>query len=519
MDQKTANHPIIKTVFFLFLCLFFLFCPIDRFNVHADIAPPEPPVGSDISPGSETTNVRMISEYVWLDIQDSSTYWAGQANVTAIFTMRNLGSEAEYMRVRFPLHHEPYAILEPGFSESCGVIVEGPSISDFKVWVNKDPVPVDISYEPIYDHYASSIEQEDIYRTIPCWGHFNVHFPPAQFIVIKVSYQTTGYDIHGGGSIFEYVIGTGAGWNGTIGSADIVFRLPYEVNNLNFERCQPDDCEISSREVRWHYEDFEPDGVIELTTIKPYIWQSVLTETQRIENNPQDGEAWGRLGRAYKSSLIKVKGIIALYTDRDHELFRLSQESYQKAVELLPTDADWRYGYADLICTLAEWSFGNIEYLKSCTELLKDCLDIDPQHEQGNEILDRIVWLQSNSNMGILSDIVDVSGSSPDFLILTPGNYPTGISTLLVTETVLTTSTRTLLQERSSTQDESTSTQLLPEETPIPIITKTETPQQISNDIHTTPDDGSFYDEIILGIVLTLIVFVILSVYRRKNRS
>src|SRR2546428_12670213 len=76
----------------------------------ADIAPPEQPPGSNISPGGQT-QVRMAAERVVLDVRPrefsgTEPYLAGQlaeAQVSGDFTMHNLGAADEQMQVRFPL--------------------------------------------------------------------------------------------------------------------------------------------------------------------------------------------------------------------------------------------------------------------------------------------------------------------------------------------------------------------------------------------------------------------------------
>jgi cytochrome c-type biogenesis protein CcmH/NrfG len=37
------------------------------------------------------------------------------------------------------------------------------------------------------------------------------------------------------------------------------------------------------------------------------------------------------------------------------KMLQLSEEAYQRAVSLLPNDADWHYGYADLLYSEAQW--------------------------------------------------------------------------------------------------------------------------------------------------------------------
>src|SRR5262245_26298271 len=73
-------------------------------SVLADISLPQNPPGSNLDPGSEATQVRMLAETVLVDVQKDITYGSlGRAHITADFTMQNLGSESERLAVRFPI--------------------------------------------------------------------------------------------------------------------------------------------------------------------------------------------------------------------------------------------------------------------------------------------------------------------------------------------------------------------------------------------------------------------------------
>jgi hypothetical protein len=99
-------------------------------------------------------------------------------------------------------------------------------------------------------------------------------------------------------------------------------------------------------------------------------------------------------------------------------MYRLSAEAYNKAVTLLPNDADWHYGYADLLCQEAIWYYTDNptrEAWVACASQLKAALDINPDHKAANELLQEIKLNYSGY------DIVEFFGSTPDYIILTPG--------------------------------------------------------------------------------------------------
>src|SRR5207249_10117868 len=64
------------------------------------------------------------------------------------------------------------------------------------------------------------------------WAAFDVTFPTGQDLHLGMTYTITptGYLPE---ARFAYVLETGAGWRDTIGSADIVVRLPYAASDEN----------------------------------------------------------------------------------------------------------------------------------------------------------------------------------------------------------------------------------------------------------------------------------------------
>jgi hypothetical protein len=397
---RLAKYP-----FLLLAAAAFLSSPIP---VRADVAPPAPAAGSNLESGAETTQVRMLAETVTMEIDADSPYDEGLAQVTASFTMHNLGEEEERMAVRFPL-------LQSTWLDWCLQDKNFDPISNFSAWVDGHPVETEKNYETVT---YLGIEQ----RSFPCWEQFQVVFPPGKDVIIKVVYTAHPYVYEPGTYGYLYVLWTGAGWKGTIGSADIGIRLPYELDKYNFLFCQMDDCSVSGNEVRWHREEFDPEeyrfGTAEAYIVPPPIWRRILIERENVAVNPNDGEAWGRLGKAYKEAIKGSKG----YFRSDPagiEIYQWSEVAYKKALDLLPADADWQYGYADLLCTHAHWDFmdyvGNepnavVAAWSSCFDQLYGVLNLNPSHEKA------LARLQDFEEFGY----VDLSGSQPNYLILTP---------------------------------------------------------------------------------------------------
>lgn len=399
--------------------------------VLADVSPPEPPSGTDPIPGNETTNVRMVAETVLISIDADSPLDSGDGKVSATFTMRNLGDTDEQMDVRFPLDQTI------GWGNLCDTSFFYPTISDLKVKVNGNAVSTQITYQPV-----PVITEKEPYPTItiPCWANFPVSFPTGKDVIIQVTYTAQPYD--SGGYHYSYVLITGAGWKDTIGSADIIFEVPYELNETNFTSCFPKDCTIDTSKVQWHYEDFEPSFNVSVSLLPPPIWQRILIERENTTKNPNDGEAWGRLGKAYKEAILAKRGFRVDAVGQ--EMYRLSRDAYQKAITLLPNDADWHFGFAQLLCWNAEWNNflvdSHTEAWKACVGQIQQVFNLNPNHAGMKELV---------KYSPELNDMIDFSGSQPDYLILTA--QPT--TTLTPTETSKAPKTTATVLPMSAIQD------------------------------------------------------------------
>jgi tetratricopeptide (TPR) repeat protein len=378
----------------------------------ADIAPPEQPSGGNPDPGAEATRVRMLDETVLIDVIPTTPAGSlGQAKVTAKFTMQNMGSEVETLSVRFPLTSE------------YGAYYGNKEVSNFKVSVNGNNIPIRKVNSDYFGSYAGP------------WAEFNVTFPPDEIIDVEVRYYVEGMGEYPY-IAFKYILETGTGWYDTIGTAEVIARFPYEVSPQNiifdteigWSTTTPGGT-IEGKEVRWHFEDFEPDisNNFSISLVMPSVWRALLREKENLLNNPQDGEGWGRLGKLYKEIFFLRKG----YREDPggEELYQLSQEAYQKAVTLLPEDALWKAGFADLLWVhwyYSQWFLENPDYSEVVRALilLQESLDIDPKNERAITLLDNIRYA--------VPEAVREENGQYTLLLLTatPTSLPTQTSTM-----------------------------------------------------------------------------------------
>jgi tetratricopeptide (TPR) repeat protein len=333
--MRKYRHPILLTISLMIL--------LTLTNAgRADVAPPGMPPGANLQPGEESTQVRMVAENVLIDVQENAINGIlGTAHVTAVFKMLNLGEEIENMAVRFPLS------TNDGFSRY-------PEIDDLAVAVNDEAVS------------TRRVTELDEYDYPLPWAEFEAEFLPGKEVIIEVNYTLTGVGEYPYTS-FAYLLETGAGWQGTIGSADLTVQLPYEANEYNvFIDSSPGwgqttpGAVLAGREVRWHYEDIEPEAKhnLSIALVLPSAWINVLAEQDNVQKDPFDGEAWGRLGKLYK----EISRLRRSTRDDDggQQLFSLSVAAYEQALELLPDDALWHAGYAELLFDHYYWDEYNL---------------------------------------------------------------------------------------------------------------------------------------------------------------
>ncbi len=270
-----------------------------------------------------------------------------------------------------------------------------------------------------------------------CWAAFSVAFPPQKDVLIEVSYTAEGYFSWNVTGLveFPYVMVTGEGWAGTIGVATITLRAPYELNTQTLMGYYPEPATITGREIHWRFVDQEPGSNVGATIVNPAVWDRVNKERQAVERNSQDGEAWGRLGKAYKETIMLNRGF--RWDEGGPVLFQFSREAYEKCVTLLPRDADWHFGYGELLWWNAAYSaFGsNIEKrddLVKAAEQFSLALQINPNHARALEELDNMRWFGSGGE-----PLVDLDGKKPVFLLLTttPTAQPTEIAIIIQTAT------------------------------------------------------------------------------------
>ncbi|MCL6510141.1 MAG: hypothetical protein K6U78_05595 [Anaerolineae bacterium] len=343
---------------------------------RADIAPPEQAPGSAIQPEGET-RVRMAAERVVIEVLRVKGQRDANlpiANVTALFTMRNAGDVVERLVVRFPL-------TDPsGQGDGWG---GQPEIEQVAVAVDNRRVPMRIITTP---------NPYDAARPPVKWAAFNVAFPPGRDVQITVEYilQSTGYPPYGR---FKYILETGAGWDGPIGSAEFILKLPYQANEQNVLLGQSTPGgEFVDGEVRWRFKDIEPQEKdnFYVTVMAPSTWQRILDARRQTEAAPGSAAAWRELAQAYLGAISGKYG-----PEQGAEFVPLVEEAYRRAQENDPNSAQLHAELAQVLLDIYPPVFElNPAITEKILAALKAAFERDPDNALAQKVsADLREWL------------------------------------------------------------------------------------------------------------------------------
>jgi len=261
---------------------------------YADVAPPVQAPGSNPAP-SAPTKVQMLSEKVVLQVlrvKGKGNDDLPLAQVSASFIMRNGGSADESMTVRFPIN-------DPGGNgDGFG---GQPEIRNVAIKVNGSPVRTSVVTTP----NPHGPKQPDIK-----WAAFDTTFPADKDTFIEVSYalDSTGYLPYG---TFNYILETGAGWEGQIGDAQIMLNLPYDATDENvvLEESTPNGV-IAGGNVSWEFKNIKPkrEDNFHVTVLSPSVWERIVAARAETQRKPDDAQVWRDLAKTYRSAIFVKYG-------------------------------------------------------------------------------------------------------------------------------------------------------------------------------------------------------------------
>lgn len=197
-------------------------------EIKADIAPN--PIRAKGISINEPTEVKMIYEKVIVYLTPDSSF------VHCYFKLHNEG-KAHNLQIGYPnMSISPYTLLNSS-SALIEVYQNGKRIND------------------INSLYPDSIIPNGNNKS---WYLWNTHFDKNETMKIEVSYSLphgiVKNDLY---YKFDYLLSTGAGWKGTIDTAEIIINLK-DLNRDLILKTSPDNYTIQGNQIIWKFYDFEP---------------------------------------------------------------------------------------------------------------------------------------------------------------------------------------------------------------------------------------------------------------------
>jgi hypothetical protein len=284
----------------------------------------------------QKTMVQMMAETVIIEVSDQpDTPTVGEPiHVKATFRMKNQGKKDESMQVIFPLSQVSAPTMEQAIYEvdpdSFTVMVNGRSVPTSQI-----TTPSAEGYQLEYDKDYHRLQG---FRSEVLWAAFDVAFPVQKPILLEVEYDMVSLSPWEFTSIV-YILETGAGWYGTIQSADLILRLPYRADEDAIESANPG-YTLVGKEMRWHIEDFEPTPKDNLTirVLNASLWSHILELRSMVKQNAKDVQAWADLGNIYTNMAIYFRE--GHFYVHDGRYIEPAIEACQKVVDLQPESGE-----------------------------------------------------------------------------------------------------------------------------------------------------------------------------------
>ena len=447
----SPNHVLIRTILVCTICAFLGSVSVQSVKANG-APPPDPTVGGAVPYQPQKTDVQMMAETVFIDVPTPNGEEPPQIKVNANFKMRNQGKMEEQMQVIFPLTRLN--------TFSSGESLYEIDISSFAAKVNGQPVLfTTISTPP-------EVDMEHGFYPEVQWAAFEVTFPVQQDVTFQVEYEMLNpYRFPNGGyenfTGIAYILETGAGWYGNILSAEIILRLPYQIEEIALYYAKPGYI-ISGRELHWTLKDFEPtrDDNLDVRVVEAERWQYIVDLRSQVNRNPNNADSWAELAGGYESlSVFDSMGGYGFQYYLNHRTSDLALEARRKVVELRPEWGDAHF-----------WLARNLWYTNPKVEAFwsKSSDTIQPNDPSIQEVLHELelAWshgLSEGANWRE-KDLVEMINITVPGLNLVPPGSPT-LAPIPPTQTPAPTATNTSLPTASPT--------IVPTISPTPLSTET----------------------------------------------
>jgi hypothetical protein len=301
--------------------------------------------------------------------------------VNAYFVLKNQGDVEEDMQVVFPLETMPLCSGSTKSTSGSSFTYYSIDQDSFKASVDGVIVPV----TQVRTKYGSCTNYP--------WAQFYVTFPVDKDVLIKVAYvmETQALDSI---QVLEYILETGAGWKGTIGSGYIIMKFPYTITADAILSNSTTGYQVHQNEVFWSFQNLEPteEDNIQISFVSPDVWSNIQNSRGIIGKEPASPEAWFKLIDAYEAISTTHGGDII----RDNEYFSRVEPAYQQAIAENSNNAELPARYARF--KLYNWSPRLIRQLASNEAnqvlfLLNKSLALDPNNETAKQTLSELMYV------------------------------------------------------------------------------------------------------------------------------
>jgi hypothetical protein len=221
-----------------------------------------------LSPGLPGVRVQMAAEQVDIEVLELGGRCV--ARVRAWFDLYNPGP-ATSMLVGFP--------GMVGRDNYSGLMYFHPVMESFRAWTE------DVSFVP----HEEKVQDQSHHLTT--WYVWEMDFPSEQTVRSYVSYDLVLSDrldrpdqrwVHFASRtiLVEYILSTGAYWDGNIGQADIAISSPQGA----LTDAWPEGADALPRRVSWHLRDFKPTQNIVVLYVTEALHAPVAAAERAIEN-------------------------------------------------------------------------------------------------------------------------------------------------------------------------------------------------------------------------------------------
>lgn len=384
--MKFLNKIITNTINWLFMVFLLIGLSAGKQQtVYADMAPPPDPEIGGLFPFQDT-EVQMVYERVEMELEFFQSEMtpdrdANRITVNAYFLMKNQGEVDESMQAVFPLSLSPFCFGVTTDTSGDSFTYYDINLESFQVSIDGNSVPSSI----IRTNYNGC-------NDFP-WGAFDVEFPVAKEVLVKVSFVMETLDLDAIQSL-DYVLLTGAGWSGPIGSGYIIMKFPYAITSDAILSDSTSGYQILHNEVFWSFTNLEPaaEDNIHLSFISPDVWMNIQNYRQTIETKPDSPEVWLGLIDNYVGISTTHGGDII----RDTTFFGKIEPAFQEAIYYNPDNAELNARYAQFLLHQASpHLMGKISDSSSAQilSLLNKALSLEPDNQTANQTIKELMWV------------------------------------------------------------------------------------------------------------------------------